>query len=292
MKKFKVFIPATAAIMVFCSFFTSINQPANTLEAYWDDILESFFAQPNRWTAKADFPDTSLKMQVEDPYQAGKMMWVYPYRQCNTSTSYIYYSFYIPLDSNAYWNWSSFSYDKKVQDRFKFLFGKDIIAKRFSLAAKSPWDGEISEFRFYNSDAIDQAFKKLYKKPSKKFKGLRLQKIYDIALKEYCRDAAAVVAKVKSQDAAFVELAKKYLAGAEKDTTFEGQNFSAEAARQLKTVEAAGTFTCMHAYMHERIVGIMLRRQCDGSLPVLLSWFKTILKDYDPDYFKTISAKF
>ena len=41
-----------------------------------------------------------------------------------------------------------------------------------------------------------------------------------------------------------------------------------------------------------RMLGTMLRRAGDGSLPAILLCMKTMMKDYDPEYYNKVALKF
>ncbi|MBC7862729.1 MAG: hypothetical protein IAF38_07115 [Bacteroidia bacterium] len=291
MKRKYIILLSIPAAVLFClySFTSNIGKPADTVSAYYNDIMENLFSEKTRWASPGTFSDTTIKITLKNRYNEGTYT-AYPASQCKSSPAYMYYAFYIPLDSSAYWNYYSFSYNKKVQNRFTKLFGKNIISKRMPTKYQSA--GDVHEFRFYSGAAMDAAFKKLYKKPTEKFRGFSLQRIYDLTLQSYCRDAGEVICKVKRQDSLFVKLSKNYLKGALNDSTFEGQSFTHEACKQLGFDPEKERGICIPAYYHERIVGIMLRRQCDGSLPALLKCLKTLLKDYDPAYYEKIKTSF
>jgi hypothetical protein len=40
------------------------------------------------------------------------------------------------------------------------------------------------------------------------------------------------------------------------------------------------------------MIGSMLRRGGDGSMPTLIQCLKTVLKDYDPEYYNKVALKF
>jgi hypothetical protein len=213
---------------------------------------------------------------------------VYPCNFCGRSPAYEYYSLYISLDSNAYWNDDSFSYDRNFTDRFKALFGQDILKTKIKMAQKD-YEGKNLEWRHYKAEGLKAAFDKLYQKPTDKFHGYPLQKVYNLTCKEYVRGIANLVVKVFSKRPEFDKYAKQYMQDALTKPDFEGQEFGNEVSLKLL---GSSEGDCIDDYYKSRIVGIMLRRQCDGSLPVLLSSLKIMLKDYDPEYFAKVNAKF
>src|SRR5581483_12328688 len=40
-----------------------------------------------------------------------------------------------------------------------------------------------------------------------------------------------------------------------------------------------------------RLIGTLLRRQADGTLPVIIKMMRTVLRDYDPETFKRLDAQ-
>ena len=212
----------------------------------------------------------------------------FPSDQCETSPAYLYYALYISLDSNAYWNYDACVYNKPMTDRFKALFGQDIIKAKIKLAQKD-YEGNAIEWRHYRAEGIQAAFDKLYQKPSTKFHGYMLQQIYDFSAKQYARDITDVVVRVMARKADFEKYAKQYLQDAQTKKDFEGQDFSNTVSQEL--LGTTGN-TCIPDEYATRVVGIMLRRQCDGSLPTMLNCLKTVLKDYDAEFFTRVGTKF
>ena len=72
------------------------------------------------------------------------------------------------------------------------------------------------------------------------------------------------------------------------DVILNHNNDNNEATEKLK---ANLSQNCLGDY-ESRVIGTMLRRQCDGSLPVLLTCLKTVLKDYDPTFYNKVAMKF
>lgn len=240
-----------------------------------------------------DFPDTNVQYPVFVRNDGGYVGYVniYARRQCTVSPSLIYYSFYLPLDTNAYWNASSFSYNASVRGEFKNLFGEDILKDQITLPVGKNGDSQHPPvFRFFNGKAFSAAFKILYKKPGDEFQGLVLQKIYDATLKDYDRDAGNAISHILSDKKLFKQLADDYLAKAKTDTSFDGVSFTNKAADTLIGKAVYSQLKCMDA--SNRLVGIMLRREIDGTLPILLANFKAILKDYDPEYYTKVKDSF
>lgn len=263
-------------------------------DEYFKTIMLSFFGREDHFilnTLPNDFPDTAMHYEAlavnRNTGDTGYVT-LLARRQCTVSPSDIYYFFYLPLDTNAYFNAESFSYSADIRGEFKNLFGEDILKDQITLPiAKSKGTDHIPVFRFFNGKAFRAAFKILYKKPDSKFEGLIFQKIYNATLKDYDRDAGDVISHILSNKKLFKKLANDYLARAKTDTSFDAIPYTYKAC---DTLIGKPVYHCMTDA--DRLLGIMMRRQCDGTLPDLLTCFKTVLKDYDPEYYTKIKDNF
>ena len=141
----------------------------------------------------------------------------------------------------------------------------------------------------FNADAIQAAFDSLYCKPEKKFKAFTYQQIYDLTLKKFCRESAEIIAQIFKKKPLFEQLSAGYKKSAAENSQFVGTTYTHEATEKIFGENYYQTFSCSGA---SYILGTMMRRQCDGSLPVLLKCFKKVLEDYDPDYYKEVKDKF
>ena len=270
-----------------------------TSDEYFNTVMESFFGREDHFilnTLPNDFPDTSLHYQVFARNNiTGYVGYVnlYARRQCSVSPSDIYYMFYLPLDTNAYWNAESFSYNSGIRGEFKHIFGEDILKDQIMLpVGKKGEDSGVYKhvFRFFNGKAFTTAFKILYKKPDAKFNELILQKIYNVTLKDYDRDAGNLISHILTNKKLFKQWADNYILKAKTDTAFDGITYADKAGDTLIGKAVYPKVTCMT--WANRLLGIMMRRQCDGTLPDLLTCFKTVLKDYDPEYYSKIKDNF
>ena len=96
-------------------------------------------------------------------------------------------------------------------------------------------------------------------------------------------DAMALILKDKEK---FEKIAKEYLEKAQKDKDFNGitatneyrENYFPDLEFKCKNYNATNAVN--------RLLGIMLRRQADGTLPIILNMLKTVLKDYDKETFE------
>jgi hypothetical protein len=246
-----------------------------TVTSIRNNFLNSLF------DSYTQYADTTVAFLLKVEYSED-MIKMYAAPKCGWSPTFIAYSFYEGLDT-AYSN-----YSPEVVARFKTLFGQDIIKSKIKMAAKD-WEGNQMLWPQYSALGINAAFAKLYQKPTGTFQGIGLQKLYNTAMKDYVRDMTNVIMKVMANKPTFEALAKQYMLKATTDPEFDGLSFGGEATTKLG---ADFSQECLNDYYAQRVVGTMLRRQCDGSLPGLLLNLKTVLKDYDPEYFTKVGTKF
>ena len=272
-------------IVVTCLVGFSIR--SYTIESVREVMLVNFLTSYRNYASDTSIAITTGK-ELPGVFKTFTNEKYYPTDRCGSSPAYLYYGLYISLDSNAYWNYSACTYDESFRARYKSLFGQDIIKARIKMAQKD-YENNNMEWRHYSAVGLQAAFEKLYQAPSGTFHGYSLQKIYDASVKKYVHDITMTVVKVMAKRLEFEQYAKQYLQQATTRADFEGQEFGNNVTEKLLGKSAGD---CIDAENQTRIVGIMLRRQCDGSLPVLLSSLKTVLKDYDPTLYKAIQTKF
>jgi hypothetical protein len=191
--------------------------------------------------------------------------------------------FYYGLDTTYYSDYAS-----EVASRFKALFGADIVKSKV-VTAKKYIDGSDrnATWNHFNGAAIKAAFDKMYQKPSESFHGIVLQKIYNRSMKKYVRDHTNVLIKVLSNKPLLESYAKELTTGTMTDPEFDGRNLAGLFVIKLK-IKADEENYCLNV---NKSVHLLLRRQCDGSLPALIMCLKTMLKDYDPEYYTKVAAK-
>jgi hypothetical protein len=284
MKK-KIMLLVTLLLVVSSGlWFTSFRQAQQglTIQKYTDHILEGYFSIPFKYMLKTPgVLDTTIAYTLEERGRKNKYC---AKRQCDVSPATLYFSLYKPFDPTDpdCGSYYCFTYDKDMQGRFKALFGKDILKQKISSARK---DSRKTELHYFNAEAIQAAFNRTYLKSTGTFRGVALQTIYNFTLKAYCRDAGEIIKRAFSQQELFNKLSSGYLEQVKKDTLFDGKAYSEKAAVQLLGEKAKRQYSCMEPRLSGTIIGMMLRRQCDGTLPVLMNCFKMLLKDYDPEYY-------
>jgi sporulation protein YlmC with PRC-barrel domain len=244
-----------------------------------DSIRNNFMS--TLFDTYTQYDDTTVFFMGKHPYE-DRIIKMYAAPKCGETPVWVAQSFYAGLDTS----WTD--YGPEVTARFKTLFGQDIIKTRMKMAAKD-WEGNTMTWNHYNGLAVKAAFDKLYQKPTATYKGIALKKIYDLSFQQYVRDVTTIIIKVTANKAVFEAQAKLYLTKATTDPEFEGINFTMNATQ---TILGDYKTECVFEYYRERVVGTMLRRQIDGSLPILLTSLKTLLKDYDPTFYNQVATKF
>jgi hypothetical protein len=243
----------------------------------------NFFNMKNRYRSDQMIPDTNVNFKVKTDwgtFYSGRTYYAESYCKRPNSPAFIREYLIHSIDSGD---------ANKFKATFKKRFGKDIIASELKMATT---DYE-SFFTFYDKDGIQAAFDALYRKPGDKINGFTAQRLYSIIFKDMCRDAGNVMMKVYTQKPAFEKYAADYLTKAKTDPKFDGGNYSYATAKSLLGVdpyEDDPGCPCLSEYS-SRIVSVMLRRQCDGSLPTLIACYKKMLLDYDPEYYNVIKDK-
>lgn len=207
----------------------------------------------------------------------------YPLNWVNPLT--VRYAFFIGIDSSAV-------YDALSTSRSKNLFGQDIIKDKIKLAQKD-YNGKTLEWINYKAAGVQAVFDKLYVKPDGKMQGYLWQEIYNATAKEYVRDITRVIVKAMANKPQFENFAKQYLQQAMSKADFNGLEFIYKTGETLLTDLKWQSSSGWAMYPDKYIVlGVVLRRQADGSLPVLLKCLKTLLKDYDTEFYNQMATQF
>ncbi|MEO7312195.1 MAG: hypothetical protein ABIX01_17460 [Chitinophagaceae bacterium] len=232
------------------------------------------------------WPDSAMVVNIPANWDTSRMVTKGPLSLCGSSPAYFYRFMAEGIGAIDPDN----GYSKESLVNFKQAFGKDLMAAQLKTALKN-YDKSPVFMNQFKADALKAAFDQLYKKPTDDFDGFALQKIYDIAAKDYFRSCATVVADVMKKKALFAQLATAYKSQALTNKNFYGPSAAADAEKKLLGKDYSNNLECIR-YGADRILGMMMRRQIDGSLQVLLTCVKTVLKDYDPEFYTTIEKKF
>jgi hypothetical protein len=166
--------------------------------------------------------------------------------------------------------------DDALREAFQSVIGVPLI-KETRRASGRKW-------LMFSPAAAEAAFKKLYIKPSHPSLGAPMQQIYTVVFRSSVREVADVIARLYSRRGQFDVECATYVELARRDADFDGGSAAYRAAVRL----GGGTCIAGEACRGEPIadsglVGTLMRRQIDGTLPVMARALKTVLADYDPE---------
>jgi hypothetical protein len=149
----------------------------------------------------------------------------------------------------------------------------------------------------YDAKALDSLFKRLYVRPDATVAGLSARRIYDGVFAAWIRSVVKDLVAVLETLAAdqLDALARRYERAAGEEG-FHGPAWLADQAERvgLAPPQAAPedeAFSTDPATRRTTVMGVVLRRRIDGTLPVLLEGLKTVLRDYDPDTFASSGTR-
>ena len=225
--------------------------------------------------------DTLISIKYKS-YYADEEATLHPASLCGWDAGFMAGAFSSALDT-GYQGYESAA----VRNRALTLFGADIIKGKLKLAGKDYEDKPIEIYQ-YSSVGVQAVFNKLYQKPTADFKGVGLQKLYNVSAKQYLRDATDIVVGIMSKKAVWDAEVKRYLQQATTKEEFYMDEFATETFTKIFSEKEMSE--C--APYANRMIGSMLRRGGDGSLPALILCLKTVLKDYDPEYYNAVGLKF
>jgi len=149
----------------------------------------------------------------------------------------------------------------------------------------------------YDAQGLQQLFNRLYPPPGTSISGIPSQQVYNLVFKDYVRGVAHIWSAAVSNAATFKQMAQRYAAKAfaNDSSHFDGFMYSIEHTPTILGVKwrdiasrrdaaQGGQVMGDNAYRYtDRLVGILLRRQIDGTLPTVLGCLKRVLRDYDPE---------
>ncbi len=159
----------------------------------------------------------------------------------------------------------------KMERAFKDLTGLPLVKKKLVKNSQT--------LNQYNPAAIKAAFGLIYLSPSTEVGGVRAQAAYDTLFKTFVRREANAIALLLerptlARDAkAFVNHSLDVPDDATTEQWKLAKNFGGPLADE------------------PRLIGMILRRQYDGTLPQVITILRTILKDYDREAFKQLDAR-
>lgn len=273
------------ALIVLCAVysFTKYQQLKTKTEIIRDLISENFFQRQNKENGKGWMVDSTIIIESTNSWGN---FYSSPINFCGNSPAYFSSSFIQAIqlkDTSS--EYSKIDFDKS----FKLIYKKSIRKPAFT-----------KYYRFndasYNGDAILTAFNETYIKPTESIDGILMGRVYNIALKEYARCCASVMIDVLKNKTAFIQQANLYKTKAIAGKLGDGISFCSKASdvilgkKYYDEIMLPNTKKCI-GYYYDRIVGMMMRRQIDGSLPAIMKCITTVLKDYDPEYYETVKTK-
>jgi hypothetical protein len=156
-----------------------------------------------------------------------------------------------------------------LETAFKKAFGKALVKSR---AGDGP-----EALVAYDPAAIQAAFDRVYPKPSALLGGVPAQKVYDLLFKDWVEGRAEVLADALGRPGLLADRAQEYRT-ATAAAGFNGPGFAYDLARKLEG-------PLKH---EERFLGMLLRRQLDGTLPTIVGCLRRVLRDYDPATFRRL----
>src|SRR5581483_627699 len=160
----------------------------------------------------------------------------------------------------------------RVDEAFKVLTGSPLIKKRVTKNDRV--------LVSYDAAGLQSAFDKLYVQPSGNIGGVRASVVYETLFKAFVRREAEATCALLGKKGFLAQESKKFVArsldGKDEITTYQY-----ELASKLGGPLAE----------EPRLIGTLLRRQADGTLPVIIKMMRTVLRDYDPETFKRLDAQ-
>ena len=182
----------------------------------------------------------------------------------------------VPTMCYSYWmiQWTIVDLHK-YDAVYQRLFGAKLVREVREYKSGTEIRGAPA-FVAYDGRALEIAFRKLYVKPEKMLCGESAQTLYDRIFRQWVRDSAQVLKRALEQDGGrwLPDAARRYEEQALSDPQFNGTEFSGSLASELG----------YGPWENERLVGLIVRRARDGSLPAIQKILTTLLSDYDPEF--------
>jgi hypothetical protein len=225
--------------------------------------------------------DTTITITVKNYFGNDTDADLHPANLCGWDAGFMAMAFTSAVDTT----WEGYTWP--VRNRVAKLFGADVIKGSLKTAAKDYEDKPIMITQ-YNGLGIQAVFNKLYQKPTTSFKGIGLQKLYNASSKQFLRDATDIVVGIMSKKTIWDAEVKRYMQQVTTNPEFYMDDFASETFTKIfgeKEMAECAPYA-------NRMIGTMLRRAGDGSLPTMIPLLKTVLKDYDPEYYNKVALKF
>lgn len=272
-----------AALCTICSAFY-ISKSLKEVAAIKKDLIRSLIVDCYYTPESYDrqyFPDTTI---VFRSFQDVNQKCVLTRQQLyGIPAAYIFASAVDPTNSH---------YSNDFNNSFSGIFGKPIHSSPVLMYDKDD-DGKPYKFIQYSPTGVLTAFNRLYIKPSDDFEGYAMKKLYNLACKDYVRDFTKLMAYLMNQKALFTQLGNDYLMKAKTKPQFHPADVCGGYLDKLFPTENSKTqFAAFESSISTATIGSLMRRQCDRTLPIVLSCLKKVLQDYDPEALTLINGKF
>jgi hypothetical protein len=174
----------------------------------------------------------------------------------------------------------------QVNEAFAKLFGVKLITGLITPKTGKRVGGEREVLFRYDPKAIQVVFDNLYVKPSEGVFGYSAQQFYDVVFKNQVASIAEVLARLLKKPGFIQSQSAGFLRGFETLDEFYSPEYALESIEKLYG-EHRSTFD-KSTWWDAWLMGTLLRRHIDGSLPTLLQILRTVLSDYDKKTFKEL----
>jgi hypothetical protein len=161
------------------------------------------------------------------------------------------------VDDTLYFNRTTLA---RLDRAFRAAFGKPLVRRRVHGRTE------------YDADGLRAAFRAIYVKPDEPVGGVPARALYD-PLRGFVAGAAEATAQLLDHPARLARAAREYDARGSFDYPF--------IERRFPELDVFDVITA----------GVVLRRQLDGTLPVLVEALRTVLADYDPQAFAELDRR-
>jgi hypothetical protein len=255
-------------------FYSFVGLTPITVNSIRETLLLSLFTN-------YDPADSTIFFTAKNYYGDGVDVKVYPSSLCGWDASFMASTFKYAVDT------SYEGFEGTVRTRMLSLFGADVLKSKLKLPGKD-YEGNPIYIYQYSGAGIQAVFNKLYQKPTAAFKGIGLQKLYNVSAKQYLRDATDIVIAIMAKKTIWDAEVKRYM----QEVTTKEEFYMGDFAGETYAKIFGETEMKECAPYVNNMIGSMLRRGGDGSLPTLQVCLKTVLKDYDPEYYNKVALKF
>ena len=161
----------------------------------------------------------------------------------------------------------------------------------YGVALFDPEKDTGTEIPRYDGKVLAAVADKLYLKPTDKLGASTAQAVYDAMFKQTVADFVHNIVRIESKlpKAKLAKLANDYKTAAaakpsKPEATFYGPDFLGEMTRKQLTDSKNPRGDAL-------VLGVLLRRQLDGTWPVVTQLLKRVMADYDPALSKEVGNK-